>query len=489
MLRGSNSGASSALPTLQSDQALLIPKYINRIAGATSSAQARGPRVMIMGDSTDVVSVTGGIVEGWGAYLANILSSTGMLNSNYDGVFASAPALYGEGRLVLGATSWARDATINSILGATAKATTSTDKLVFTPNNQSEGCTVWYVKQPGGGVLSLDAGTFGTVTADTNAAAGVGSLSIANGLQPYNVKWVSGGQVNVIGMESYNTTHPGMTVLNGALGGSNSLDWSDTSTAYAWLNAVVAMAPDLVITGSCVNDMGGSLSNYITQMTKIITTLKAAGIDIIIRTPNPQNPTDGVNNRSIALQDSFVNALRSLAAQYNLPVIDIYALIQSYAIGSALPYNVYTDTWVHLSSTGWGTIANAIARYLLAVSGFGTGGNVANTVGAVFRRVLSYGDITASKGNVVIGAGFGLTVGTAAGAPRVGSGTLSGGTLAVFNSSITANTMIILVSKGTGATNVGALSVSARINSVNFTVLSTNASDSSTFDWMLVERT
>ena len=77
---------------------------------------------------------------------------------------------------------------------------------------------------------------------------------------------------------------------------------------------------------------------------------------------------------------------------------------------------------------------------------------------------------------------------TAGSNTKTGSGTLVGGTLAVANTSITANSMIFVQDTSSGVlTNVGSLVVSSKTAGVGFTVKSTNILDISSFDYFVVE--
>lgn len=71
---------------------------------------------------------------------------------------------------------------------------------------------------------------------------------------------------------------------------------------------------------------------------------------------------------------------------------------------------------------------------------------------------------------------------------RAGSGTLSGGTLTVANTSVTANTIVLLSDTTSGSlANVGSLTVVSTAG-VGFVVTSTNVLDASTFSYILVEQ-
>ena len=91
------------------------------------------------------------------------------------------------------------------------------------------------------------------------------------------------------------------------------------------------------------------------------------------------------------------------------------------------------------------------------------------------------GDIKA----VTIGKGLQIAGGSNA---RIGSGTLAGGTLAVANTSVTANTAIFITDQGGGITaNIGSLYVASQTASTGFTVTSLNPLDTSNFKYLLIE--
>lgn len=93
-----------------------------------------------------------------------------------------------------------------------------------------------------------------------------------------------------------------------------------------------------------------------------------------------------------------------------------------------------------------------------------------------------------SKGNLTTqaaGVGFKIKEGSNA---RMGTGTLSGGTATVSNTSVTANTRIFLSDQGGGVlANIGSLSVGTVTAGTSFVVNSSNALDSSKFAWLLIE--
>lgn len=94
-------------------------------------------------------------------------------------------------------------------------------------------------------------------------------------------------------------------------------------------------------------------------------------------------------------------------------------------------------------------------------------------------------DVKATKGNLVASlAGKGLQIKEGSNA-RMGTATLVGGTILVNNTSVTANTRIFYCRSTTGGTP-GHLSYTISAGA-SFTINSSEASDTSTINWMLVE--
>lgn len=117
----------------------------------------------------------------------------------------------------------------------------------------------------------------------------------------------------------------------------------------------------------------------------------------------------------------------------------------------------------------------------------GTVGNILFEIGntTVLTIVSTGAQIAGNLSLTAIGNKFAIKEGVNA---SMGLGTLVGGTLTVANTLITANTRIFIVNQGGGVVaNIGDLYISARVAGISFTVTSTNAADTSSFAWLLVE--
>ena len=92
---------------------------------------------------------------------------------------------------------------------------------------------------------------------------------------------------------------------------------------------------------------------------------------------------------------------------------------------------------------------------------------------------LAWGDLK------LITAGSGLRVKEGTNA-KMGTATLVAGTVTVNTTVVTATSRILLTTQTPGGT-VGSPYVSARVAGTSFTITSTNAADTSTVAWLIVE--
>lgn len=121
----------------------------------------------------------------------------------------------------------------------------------------------------------------------------------------------------------------------------------------------------------------------------------------------------------------------------------------------------------------------------------GSGGDIifqtATTTSLAERfRLKATGETVISNGPLQIATlGNGLQVKTGTNS-KIGTAVLVAGTATVLNTSVTANSRIFVTSQADGGTP-GFLRVTTKVNAASFIILSSNALDTSTVAWMIVE--
>jgi hypothetical protein len=133
---------------------------------------------------------------------------------------------------------------------------------------------------------------------------------------------------------------------------------------------------------------------------------------------------------------------------------------------------------------------DAQPRVVLETQGIWLGNGVLVPAGPMIQNggagVTQFnGKISGAAGVDVIAAGFGLSVAEGSNAKQ-GVATLVAGTVTVANTSVTANSRIMLTTQTPGGT-AGFLVVSARVAGTSFTILSSNAADTSVVAYEIFE--
>lgn len=215
-------------------------------------------------------------------------------------------------------------------------------------------------------------------------------------------------------------------------------------------------------------------------------------------TPQPlsgQNPSPIIAKRDPTTLDTGY----ALGQNWLNSVLGTVFELASVTAGSANWVSLGTTSGSFVTVTA-GTFATSTAATAISIAAgnvfTGTGTNAA--VGFTFTPkgtaglTLTTGALTATNGNLVVGtAGNGLVVKSGANA-RIGQATLVGGTIAVANTSVTANTRVFITRTTANAGPTGALEAVPSAG-VGFTVNALDvagaplATDVSTVDWLLVE--
>jgi hypothetical protein len=162
----------------------------------------------------------------------------------------------------------------------------------------------------------------------------------------------------------------------------------------------------------------------------------------------------------------------------------------------------YTATSANATTTGTGQTC----------LGWNTGQNVTSATAPNYITCIGYGVQAGASGAVAIGVDSGgtgsstttanqfqlgtanhtvnfpgkVSIPTGGAAAIAGTGTLTGGTVTISTTAVTASSLIFLQDTASSVTNVGTLTVSAKSAGTSFTVTSSSALDTSTFNWHII---
>lgn len=153
------------------------------------------------------------------------------------------------------------------------------------------------------------------------------------------------------------------------------------------------------------------------------------------------------------------------------------------AVVASAPFTYTTSTRTLTAATA----TNSVAGFLSAADHTTYSGYAATiALKAPLASPTFTGDVNSSTGNVLVSTlGKGLQVKTGTNS-KIGTVALVLGAATVLNSSITANSRIFLTSQTDGGTP-GFLRVSTKTVNTSFVITSSNALDTSTVAWMIME--
>lgn len=152
--------------------------------------------------------------------------------------------------------------------------------------------------------------------------------------------------------------------------------------------------------------------------------------------------------------------------------------------------SMYTNNTGFMGLSGWDNVGGNLLWRMgnSGDTGFNIYTNAGGSGGGSTVKALSidFSQNTTFNGNVSLGtAGNKLSIKTGTNA-TAGTGTLSGGTVTIATTAVTASSLIFITDTSSGATNVGTLRVSAQTAGTSFVVTSSNVLDASTFNWLII---
>jgi lysophospholipase L1-like esterase len=185
------------------------------------------------------------------------------------------------------------------------------------------------------------------------------TISKAAGADTLTINWAA-GDVRLAGVHCYTAATKEVSVFNAGVSGQQASGLTSTG-ALGGLDWLAFWAPHLAIIDWGINDffVAKAVSTYKSEMQQIITALRNAGSDVVVKTPV------WTNTISTPVQADYIAAARELATENRLPLIDISAAWVSYAAADA---NGWYSDGAHPNATGYGDVATRVAAAVAALA-------------------------------------------------------------------------------------------------------------------------
>ena len=282
-------------------------------------------------------------------------------------------------------TGWAIDSGASTIGVHPLAQSTAAGQLCFTPVQAVNTFEIYWLEGPAAGVLNytIDGGSAVSITT-TGSTVSMQRTSISAGSPGSHTlchEWASGGQVDLVGDISYNSTVPSViAVLMGAPGAASAA-LSATAQAYAPGNSQPYAAIGLdaaVVEIGAINDwiQGVPAATTGVNLQTVVTALETAGADVDIYTPVPSNPTTTTIPQ--ATQALTVAAMKAVAtANKNANTVDTLPITDNFSawVSEAASANRYGDGSVHPSAIGYAINAQAVETTTVVEPGIMSGFN------------------------------------------------------------------------------------------------------------------
>lgn len=231
-------------------------------------------------------------------------------------------------------------------------ATGAVNNFSFTPTYAFDTFDVYFLKNNGNGTctVNVDGGSsLGTVNTNSGGALvwAKQTFTCAKGIHQINLVPNNDAQMFFAGIVAYDSTVPGIDVIQTAIYGSVAGSHTTNVNPYDVIPTLKFVAPDLTIIDLTINDSnaGTALATYQANLQIIITAAKLSG-DVLLMVGPPSNTAAATNGTL----DTYITVLKNLCAINNCALVDMKDLWGSYTnIQATFPY---FDT-LHLTTPGY----------------------------------------------------------------------------------------------------------------------------------------
>lgn len=327
---------------------------------------AKDALIFAAGDSTVAGYATGGgtnqVINSWPMKYAARLAARGIKASaanRFGTASGSWATLLGMDGRVTGSGAWSQNATLAPGGNSFGVSTGAAGAMNFAPQGNINKIDVYWrdgatgrnfsYAIDGGATVAVNSSGTTRIFKTTVDTGSVGSHQIA-------LAWVA-GNITILGIDAYDDTG-GMPVRvwNGGISGGTSTQLIDNSdpqggrrTFYTYMQAAL-----MIIEGAIINDWRQNIPVATTKanLTTLVQLQKPLG-QVLLMTPVFDN--DMTNNGPI--QEQYVTAMREVAVEQGVPLLDVRAKFQSWAYANAQGW--MSDT-VHPTAAGYDIISEMV---------------------------------------------------------------------------------------------------------------------------------
>jgi beta-glucanase (GH16 family)/lysophospholipase L1-like esterase len=164
-----------------------------------------------------------------------------------------------------------------------------------------------------------------------------------------------------------NALGTGYAVNNRGVHGANTSELIQGIDGHdaTWANEMANTSSQYVIVNHCLNDASAmSLSTYQANLRSIVDMARARGKTVIFETPNPADAIPALAN--------FVNGMKSVAIEKTVPIIDQYAMLNSYMANNNIGLYTICPDGLHPSQATYTRKGQFAATRFLEIRGGGS---------------------------------------------------------------------------------------------------------------------
>ena len=263
----------------------------------------------------------------------------------------------------IGGNFWINQSNVNPFTFSPTVPTDTLDVFYF----DFSGYDTITVKSGAAGATAATTGGTISITASSRIKKATATYTLGTNVWTVQKTTANAAALILMGVSAYNSTLPEVSLLNLGCGSQLTAYFADIANQWSSLSSV-SLAGSGLITTTAIIDVGindwfvpTSQAVMVATLTTIVTTLQAAGTEVLFIVPVPS----ALGSASAANQAAINNAIISVAYATGCAFISMAKRWRSQALAQPLGY--YGDVTIHPSTIGYSDKAEAISQFFFAL--------------------------------------------------------------------------------------------------------------------------